>query len=46
MACWENMRSPDDVCIVYPDGSIQGDKNRVRLRFDATHMQLAEQGKL
>jgi NitT/TauT family transport system substrate-binding protein len=42
----EHAKSPDDVGIVYPDGSIQGDKNRVRLRFDATHMQLAEQGKL
>jgi NitT/TauT family transport system substrate-binding protein len=36
----------DDVAILYPDGSIQGEKNHVRFRFDATYMQLAEQGHL
>lgn len=36
----------DDVAIRYPDGSVQGNKDRVRFRFDTTYMQLAAQGKL
>jgi NitT/TauT family transport system substrate-binding protein len=40
------VKSVDDVAIAYPDGSIQGRKDRVRLRFDATYMLSAEQGKL
>ncbi len=42
----QNIQSVDDVAILYPDGSIQGKKDRVRLRVDATYMQLATQGKL
>lgn len=42
----QDIRSVDDVAILYPDGSIQGKKDRVRLRMDATYMQLAAQGKL
>jgi NitT/TauT family transport system substrate-binding protein len=42
----QNIQSVDDVAILYPDGSIQGKKDRVRLRVDATYMQLAAQGKL
>jgi NitT/TauT family transport system substrate-binding protein len=38
--------SVDDVAISYPDGSIQGKKDRVRLRFDTSYMQLAAEGKL
>jgi NitT/TauT family transport system substrate-binding protein len=38
--------SPDDVAIRFPDGSIQGKKERVRLRFDASYMALAAGGKL
>ena len=38
--------SPDDVAIRFPDGSIQGKKERVRLRFDASYMELAAGGKL
>ena len=38
--------SVDDVAITYPDGSIQGKKDRVRLRFDAGYMQAAAQGGL
>ena len=38
--------SPDDVAIRFPDGSIQGKKDRVRLRFDASYMELAAAGKL
>jgi NitT/TauT family transport system substrate-binding protein len=42
----QDVKSVDDVAIAYPDGSIQGRKDRVRLRFDATYMLSAEQGKL
>ncbi len=42
----QNVQSVDDVAIRYPDGAIQGKKDRVRLRVDATYMQLAAQGKL
>jgi NitT/TauT family transport system substrate-binding protein len=42
----KNIHSVDDVAILYPDGSVQGNKDRVRLRMDATYMQLAAQGKL
>jgi NitT/TauT family transport system substrate-binding protein len=42
----QNVASVDDVAILYPDGAIQGKKDRVRLRIDATYMQLAAQGKL
>jgi NitT/TauT family transport system substrate-binding protein len=41
-----NTKSVDDVSIRYPDGAIQGRKDRVRLRFDTSFMQLAAQGKL
>ena len=36
----------DDVAISYPDGTIQGKKDRVRLRYDASYMKLAQEGKL
>jgi NitT/TauT family transport system substrate-binding protein len=39
-------KSVDDVAIAYPDGSVQGRKDRVKLRFDAEYMQAAQQGKL
>ena len=39
-------QSVDDVAIAYPDGSVQGKKDRVRLRFDASYMQAAEKGAL
>jgi NitT/TauT family transport system substrate-binding protein len=38
--------SADDVAVRFPDGSIEGKKDRVRLRFDASYMQLAAGGKL
>ncbi len=41
-----NTKSVDDVAIRYPDGSVQGKPDRVRLVFDATYMQMAAQGKL
>jgi len=34
------------VAIRFPDGSIQGKRDRVRLRFDASYMQMAAEGKL
>jgi NitT/TauT family transport system substrate-binding protein len=41
-----NTKSVDDVAIRYPDGSVQGKADRVRLRFDVSYMQMAVQGKL
>ncbi len=41
-----NTKSVDDVAIRYPDGSVQGKADRIRLRFDTTWMALAQQGKL
>jgi NitT/TauT family transport system substrate-binding protein len=41
-----NTKSADDVAIKYPDGSVQGKADRVRLRFDASYMQQASEGKL
>jgi NitT/TauT family transport system substrate-binding protein len=41
-----NSKSVDDVAIRYPDGSVQGKPDRVRLRFDVSYMQMAAQGKL
>ncbi len=41
-----NTKSVDDVGIEYPDGSVQGKAERIRLRYDVTYMQLAQQGKL
>lgn len=42
----QGTHSADDVAILYPDGTIQGNRNRVRLRMDATYMKLAAQGGL
>lgn len=39
-------KSKDLVGIVFPDGSTQGDKNNVKLRFDASFMKMAAEGKL
>jgi NitT/TauT family transport system substrate-binding protein len=36
----------DDVAILYPDGSLQGRPDRVRLRFNTSYMEMAAQGKL
>jgi NitT/TauT family transport system substrate-binding protein len=41
-----NTKSVDDVAIRYPDGSVQGKADRVRLRFESTYMKLAAEGKL
>jgi NitT/TauT family transport system substrate-binding protein len=42
----EKTSSADDVAVRFPDGSIEGKKDRVRLRFDASYMQMAAGGKL
>ncbi len=39
-------RSKDDVGILFPDGTVMGDRNNVKLRFDAKYMELAAKGKL
>jgi NitT/TauT family transport system substrate-binding protein len=42
----EHAKSADDVAIKYSDGVVQGNKDRVRLRFDSSYMQFAADGKL
>jgi NitT/TauT family transport system substrate-binding protein len=42
----QGIHSVDDVAIAYPNGTVQGNKTRVRLRFNSAFMQAAEQGKL
>jgi len=42
----ENAASVDVVGIQYPDGTIQGDPGKVRLRYDVTFMQKALEGRL
>jgi NitT/TauT family transport system substrate-binding protein len=42
----KNIASVDDVAIRYPDGSVQGKKDRVRLSFDTAYMQMAAESKL
>jgi NitT/TauT family transport system substrate-binding protein len=42
----EQTHSVDDVAILYPDGSLQGKPDRVRLRFNTLFMEMAAQGKL
>jgi NitT/TauT family transport system substrate-binding protein len=42
----ENTKSIDEVAIRYPDASVQGKTDRVRLRFETAYMQAASEGKL
>jgi len=42
----KNIGSVDDVAIRYPDGSVQGKADRVRLQFDTAYMDMAAQSKL
>lgn len=42
----EHTKSVDDVAISFPGKKVLGNAERVRLRFDATYMQLAQEGKL
>ncbi len=42
----EGAPSPEFVGISFPDGSIYGDPNNVKLRFDTTYMEMAVEGML
>ena len=42
----EGAPSADFVGVAYPDGSVTGDENNVKFRFDATYMQMAADGAL
>lgn len=42
----KNIVSVDDVAIRYPDGTVQGKKDRVRLSFETAYMQMAAESKL
>lgn len=42
----EGAPDKDLVGIAFPDGSVLGDKNNVKLRFDATYMEMAADNKL
>jgi NitT/TauT family transport system substrate-binding protein len=42
----EKTASADDVAIQFPDGSVLGKQDRVRLRFSTAYMQAAAQGRL
>jgi NitT/TauT family transport system substrate-binding protein len=42
----EKTGSLDDVAVRYPDGSIQGKADHIRLRFETSYMELASQAKL
>lgn len=42
----EKTGSVDDVAIRYPDGSVHGKADHVRLRFETAYMEMAEQNKL
>lgn len=42
----EGAPSPDFVGVAYPDGTVTGDENNVKFRFDATYMQMAADGAL
>lgn len=42
----ENAPDADVVGIQYPDGTVQGDKNAVGMRFDTSYMEMAAKGSL
>ncbi|MEM6825326.1 MAG: putative urea ABC transporter substrate-binding protein [Pseudomonadota bacterium] len=42
----EGAPSADFVGVAYPDGSVTGDENNVKFRFDVTYMQMAADGAL
>lgn len=42
----QGIKSVDDVAITYPNGAVQGKKDRIRFRFNASFMQAAAQGQL
>jgi NitT/TauT family transport system substrate-binding protein len=42
----DKTRSPDDVAVQFPDGSVIGKPDRIRFRYSTEYMQSAAQGKL
>ena len=42
----EGAPSPEFVGVSFPDGSVYGDPNNVKLRFDTTYMKMAADGAL
>jgi NitT/TauT family transport system substrate-binding protein len=42
----EGVRSEDAVGVSYPDGTVQGSAENVKMRFDATYMKMAAEGQL
>jgi len=42
----EGAPSADFVGVEYPDGSVTGDANNIRFRYDTTYMQMAADGAL
>lgn len=42
----KDAKSPEAIGVAFPDGSVFGDKANVKLRYDATFMQAAADGKL
>lgn len=42
----EGAKTKDTVGISFPDGSVTGNKDNIKLRFDASYMQMAADGKL
>ena len=42
----EGAPSPEFVGVAFPDGSVYGDKGNVKLRYEATYMQMAADGAL
>ena len=42
----EGAPSPEFVGVAFPDGSVFGDENNVKLRFDTTYMKMASDGML
>jgi NitT/TauT family transport system substrate-binding protein len=42
----EGAPSADFVGVAYPDGTITGDPNNVKFRYDTTYMQMAADGAL
>jgi NitT/TauT family transport system substrate-binding protein len=42
----ENAKSVDVVGIEYPDGTIQGDKGKIKMRYVSTYMEEAASGKI
>lgn len=42
----EGVRSEDAVGVSYPDGTVQGSAENVKMRFDASYMKMAAEGQL